>query len=103
MLPTRRIPPRDSAAANDDRVTIQADTAAHQGSSEWRTSAARAATATDNAAASACVPRGPCGSSERNSVPSARAISSHIGLASVEDQRTRIGAHMEHNVWVLIL
>src|SRR5262245_1233350 len=78
MLPTMRITPRDSATAADDRVTIQAETAAHQGSSECRMSAARVARATDSAAPSASVPRGPRGSIERNSVWKARAISRNI-------------------------
>src|SRR5271155_524236 len=50
-LPIMRMTPRDSATASEDRVTIQAEIAAHQGSSECKTSAARAATATDSVGA----------------------------------------------------
>jgi hypothetical protein len=70
-----RMTPRDRAAGNEDRVTIQAEIAAHQGSSECKKSAASAARATDNAAAAASVPRRPRGSIERNSVLSALVIS----------------------------
>src|SRR6266404_6177774 len=61
-LPMTRVAPRDSETANEDRVTIQAEIAAHQGSSECKTSAATTAKATESAAARASVPRGPRGS-----------------------------------------
>ena len=78
VLPIMRIAPRDSATAKEDRVTIQAEIAAHQGSSECNISAAKTARDTDIAADRAAVPRGPRGSSERNSVPSAQAIPRNI-------------------------
>ena len=77
-LPMMRIAPRDSATAKDDRFTIQAEMAAHQGSSECNSNAAKTARDTDIAAARAAVPRGPPGSNERNSVFSASAIPRNI-------------------------
>src|SRR5689334_9100753 len=44
-LPMMRIAPRDSAAAREVRVTIQAEIATHQGSSECSTNAANTASA----------------------------------------------------------
>jgi hypothetical protein len=73
-----RIAPRDSETAKEDRVTIQAEIAAHQGSSECDSNAAKTARDTDKAAARAAVPRGPPGSSERNSVLSASTIPRNI-------------------------
>jgi len=73
-----RIAPRDSETAKEDRVTIQAEIAAHQGSSECNSNAAKTARDTDIAAAIAAVPRGPRGSNERNSVFSVPAIPRNI-------------------------
>ena len=58
--------------------TIQAEMAAHQGSSECNSNAAKIAIDTDIAAARAAVPRGPPGSNERNSVFSASTISRNM-------------------------
>ncbi len=67
-LPIMRIAPLDSAAAKEDRVTIQAEIAAHQGSSECNRNAAKTARDTDSVAAKAAMPRGPRSWNERNSV-----------------------------------
>src|SRR5690349_6073925 len=101
-LPMMRIAPRDSATAKVDRVTIQAEMAAHQGSSECSRNAAKTASDTDIAAARASVPRGPRGSSERNSLFSAPAIPRNIVRLSVKDDRARVGAHMQDNVWAWV-
>src|SRR4029077_4766794 len=101
-LPIMRIAPRDSAAAKEERVTIQADITAHQGSSECNRNAAKRASDTDSAAATAAVPRAPRSSNERNSVCSAP-ISSRSMSASVKDDCACVGAHMEGDVRTLIL
>src|SRR5215813_2186280 len=77
-LPIMRMTPLDSATLNEDRVTIQADVAAHQGSSECKKSATKVARATDIAASRAWVPRGPPASNERSSLMSAAGISRNI-------------------------
>src|SRR5260370_40799820 len=102
-LPIMRIAPRDSETAKEDRVTIQAEIAAHQGSSECNRGAAKTARDTDIAAARAAVPRGPRASSERNSVRSAPAIPRNIAGFLVKNHRARVGAHMESDVRALIL
>jgi hypothetical protein len=73
-----RIAPRDSAAAKEERPTIQAEIAAHQGSSECSTNAANTASVTDRTAARAVMPRVPRSSNERNSVCSAPVSSRNI-------------------------
>src|SRR5215471_17480912 len=80
-----RMTPRDSATAREDRVTIQAEIAAHHGSSECKKSAASVATATDSADARASVPRAP------------------PGLPLIEENGACVGAHMQDDVGVLLL
>jgi hypothetical protein len=77
-LPTMRMAPRDSAAAKEVRVTIQAEIAAHQGSSECSTNAADTASDTDSTADRAATPRVPRSSNERNSVASAPVSSRNV-------------------------
>ena len=77
-LPMMRIAPRDSAAANEERVTIQAEIAAHQGSSECSRNAANTASVTDRTADRAATPRVQRSSNERNSAFSAPVSSRNI-------------------------
>ena len=77
-LPTMRMAPRDSAAAKEARVTIQAEIAAHQGSSECSRKAANIASVTDSIADNAAIPRAPRSSNEWNSVCSAPVSSRNI-------------------------
>jgi hypothetical protein len=77
-LPTMRWAPRDSAAAKEERVTIQAEIAAHQGSSECSTNAADTASVTDSTDDNAAMPRAPRSSNEWNSAFNASVSSRNI-------------------------
>src|SRR5208283_4358615 len=103
MLPAMRMMPRDIATEGEALVTMKAEIPAHHGSSECSARAARTANVTDDAASAASNARGPRHSSERNSKASAPGISRSTGPASIDDQRARVGAHVEDGVRARIL